>query len=160
MAAAPLIPILLAVGTAISVAGTVVSGVQQKQASDYNAKLAGYQARQAQEAAAVEEQRVREETRRRIGSAQAGFAKGGVTFEGTPLELLSDMQTQGELDALLTRQKGRMAAYGYNAERKLSQMEGNRYMTNSLFSAGSTILSSGYNYFKDDLAGSQATQVS
>ncbi len=97
-------------GAALAIAGTVVSALGQYQAG--KAQEAAYKYNAAADLAASQAQasQVEQETKRRLGAANAAFAAGGVTPEGSPTAVASDLATQGELAKQLTLYRGQTAA--------------------------------------------------
>jgi hypothetical protein len=131
---------------------------QQAEIYEYNAVLSEQQAERDAEAA--------EERKQKLLSAQAArYGKAGLMLEGTPLEVMSisameadkDIESilyEGSLEAWNWRTRGeaseRSAAAGeisgvnladtYRAEAALNTMKGQSAKSQSLFQAGSTIL--------------------
>lgn len=102
--------------TAIAIAGTVASigasiagGVQQQAAAKANAKA-------ATQAAAFDELRQRERAQKLLAQQRVGYAKGGVTLEGTPTEVLADTAADAEIDALAIRWGGASRAAAFKAQ--------------------------------------------
>ena len=146
--------IAMVAGTVTGVTGTIISAVGQSQAADYNAKVARQNAIYAEQAgqqqrqiAAENERRQRLRTEKLLGAQRAGYGKAGVTMEGSPLEVMGETATQGELDALNIRYGGEVGAYNANvqASRYRSQasfydFESGRTMATGMIGAGTTLL--------------------
>lgn len=99
-----------AVGTGISVASSLAMADQQRAVAKANAKA-------ATQRAAIEEQRLREDRRRKLATARAKYGASGVSMTGSPLDVMADQFATAEQDALLVR-------YGGAAEAGRSLMEG------------------------------------
>ena len=141
-------------GLVVGAAGTVISAVGQSQAADYNAQVARQNAMYAEQAgqqqrqiAAENERRQRLRTTKLLGAQRAGYAKAGVTMEGSPLEIMSETASQGELDALNIRYGGEVGAYNarvqgsrYRSQAGFYDFESGRTMTTGMIGAGSTLL--------------------
>jgi hypothetical protein len=104
------------------------AAIAQAQAAQYNAQVeknnadfrqqaADAQTKQSQEQA----NRIRQERDRILGLQRSQYAAGGVTPEGSPLAVLADTFTQGELAAVDEKQKAyefsRQQSYLSNLER-------------------------------------------
>ncbi len=123
--------VLLAAGIGIQVAGTLQAGREaeaqgKSQAAwdEYNAKLAERQAVETQEAAAEEERKLRKGGARLKARQRVGFAKAGVTFEGSPMAVLEETASELELDALQIRRGGQVGAQELKASAVLSRLKG------------------------------------
>ena len=90
----------------------------------YNAQLAEKEARQAQEAAMYEETKLRKGGERLKARQRALYTKAGVTFEGSPLDVMERTASELEMDALLIRRGGVLGYQRYTAEAALSRMAG------------------------------------
>jgi hypothetical protein len=95
MAVAAIIPIAMmamtAATTAMGAMGAMAAGNAQQSAANYNAAM-------AMQAGTANAARQEQENRRKIAEARAAYGAAGVDEQGTPLEVLSDLATQGELD--------------------------------------------------------------
>ena len=87
----------------------------QASVADNNATIAGYQAADALARGQIAEQKQRTSTAVRKGSQRASFAARGIALdEGSPLNILSDTDYYGELDALTIRDNAAREAWGDN----------------------------------------------
>lgn len=130
MPPAAIIP-LMATGIGLQVAGQVQAGREAKafgesQAAlrEYNAQLAEREAIEAREAAAFEERKFRKGGERLKARQRLGFAKAGVTFEGSPLEVMEQTAIELETDALMIRRGGQLGARRLTAEAQLQRFAG------------------------------------
>ena len=98
--------IAMAAGTAASAWGSIQGGRIQEATARMNARMEAQRAQEEQRAAALDEYRHRRETRRILSTQKSLFLKGGVTMEGTPLDVIAETAGQAELDALMIRQYG------------------------------------------------------
>lgn len=116
--------ILTGLGTAFGAVSSIQQGkaqsaMYQAQANtaDQNAKISEKQAEISAQNGADEEQRVRNRTAAIAGSQKAAFSASGLdTAQGSPLDVLTDTNTQGNLDALSTRTNAANQTWGYQAE--------------------------------------------
>jgi hypothetical protein len=100
--------------------GVLEEGMASYEAGKYNAATSRTQG-------IVEENRRRTAGKKEISKTRTGVAKSGVTFEGTPLNVLVESAANVEIDALNARwsgeQRARMEEYkGYSAY-KASQLK-------------------------------------
>lgn len=79
-----------AVGTGLSIAGSLQQADAEK------------------DAASAEAQQIKRDRMRRIGAARAKFGAAGVRIEGTPLDVLGDLAAEAELDRQLALYGGRL----------------------------------------------------
>lgn len=89
----------------------------QAQAAEQNAKTASKQAEISAQAGAQEEQRVRNRTAQLAGQQKAGLSASGLDIStGSPLYILTETSTQGNIDALATRRNAAQQTWGYQSE--------------------------------------------
>lgn len=107
-------------------AGKAAQAQAESQAAlrEYNAQLAEREAVEAQEAAAYEEQKFRKGGERLKARQRARYAKAGVTFEGTPLDVMEQTASELEMDALMIRRGGQVGARRLTAEAQLQRFAG------------------------------------
>jgi hypothetical protein len=123
--------VLMAVGLGVGVAGTLQAGREAEAAGksqaawdEYNAKLAEREAVETQEAAAVEERKLRKGGARLKAKQRVGFAQAGVTFEDSPMAFLEQTASEIELGALEIRRGGQVGAQQLKASAVLSRLKG------------------------------------
>lgn len=131
---------IAAAGTIAGVAGSVVSGIssyqqgkQQQAMYNYQAEVEKQNAKIAQDNAALERQQGIEESRlqrmktaKTIGAQQAAMAANGIDVtQGTPLDIIQDTATIGELDALQTRYNYESKAINYEQQAANFQNQSN-----------------------------------
>lgn len=123
--------------TVMGAAGAIQQGKAAQASANYNAKVADMnakiaerQARDAVERGQQEEQQQRMKTSQVIGQQRAALAANGVDLAfGSPLDVLVDTATMGELDALTIR------ANTYREERDIRQQGLNSTAQASAFRA-------------------------
>lgn len=106
-------------GTGLEAKGVLEEGLASYQAGQYNAAASRTQG-------VIEENRRRTIGQKEISKTRTGVAKSGITFEGTPLNVLVESAANVEIDALNARwsgeQRAKMEEYkGYSAY-KASQL--------------------------------------
>lgn len=124
-------------GTVLSVGGTVLGGVAANNAA--KAEAAQLKAQGKTEFAAS--QRVAEAERRKkdrvISRARAvGAASGG----GQDLNLIGDLEEEGEYNALTAEWEGKERQKGRNAQAAAARYEGKQTLFASFLKAGNTLL--------------------
>lgn len=149
---AGLAPIL---GTAFSVAGSLVSGFSAMSAANYQAKVAAMNAQIAEDNAkravtrsAVEAQDQDALTRAMLGEQEAIQSASGVSLASRSSVLTRKAAAElGRRDALNVRQAGELEAYGYRtdamnmrAQGALAKMEGRNALLGSFLGAGASLV--------------------
>ena len=127
-------------GTAMSVYSQVEQGKSQNEWSQYNAAVAERDAVAAQQSAEYDASQKRKETEKLLGRQRALYGKAGVTLEGSPLLLMEETASQGELDALMIEREGKLKAGNYQSEAALSRMKGSSAQKAGYYGAGSSLL--------------------
>ena len=119
MAPAVAIPIIMAAAAATASAiGSIQSGNAQAAVASYNAKDEEQRAAQAQNQAAVQATLDDQKTRRVVGEQAAAYGAASVDSTGTPLMVMMDQTTQGEMQRQLDLYRG-----ATNAQSDLQQAQ-------------------------------------
>lgn len=92
------VPVAAVLGGLVSAASALTSAQAQSSQLRAQARFAERQADLARETGAVEAKRQRRVGERAFGRQIANFAKGGVSLDGSPETVLSNIQTENELD--------------------------------------------------------------
>jgi len=122
----------MAAGTVVSAAGAIQSSQAQAAAIEYRGEMTRRQAEYAEE-------RQRERTKSLLSSQRTGYAKAGVSIEGTPLEVMTQTAEDAELDALAIRYGGQTAQQSARFEAGSVRTAGKyRAVSNLLTGAGQT----------------------
>lgn len=161
-----------ALSGAVGVYGALKTAQAQKNSANYNAAVANINATQAErnrelasEQGMAEQAIQQRKTRAEVGAIRANQAASGVDVNsGSALDVRSSAAELGELDAISVRQKGTLAAYGYDTQKtgfqdeasldtqeaKSASEAGNINAATSLLGSVSTGAS---NYYKYQLQG-------
>ena len=138
--------------------GAIQQGQSQAKAARYNAQVADMNARMADRAAkdalergALEEQKQRQKTAQLMGQQTAAMAANGVDIGfGSPLDLLVDTATLGELDALTIRTSAyreerdiRQQGANYRGQAAMNRAQASSASTGSFLGAMGTFLGGG-----------------
>lgn len=138
---------LAATAATVAVAGTVLSaysqyeqGQSQKEWSEYNAAIAERDAAASRQTAEYEATEKRKETQRLLGRQRALYGKAGVTLEGSPLLMMEETASEGEIDALMIEREGKLRSQHYRSEAALSKQKGRAAARAGYWGAGTTLL--------------------
>lgn len=131
---------LIAGGAVLGGAGAIYGGYKQKQALDYNAKLANQAAEQAKVKAAYDEAAHRENVAKFISSQKADYGKSGVEMSGSPLLVINDTIAKSELDALAIRYGGEIESAQLRSKGAGLRAEGQTARTMGFLGGGSSLL--------------------
>lgn len=156
------LPIALAVGSLVaSAGGSIMQGVSQSQAANYQAQvarnnqvIAQQNAKLAIQEGGVQEQAQREKTSQLIGGEIAQEAASGVSpNSGLALNVRSSAAETGELDALTIRYNSQLAArnaeisgMNYGAQAGLYSSQANWASMNSILGGASSVSSKWLQY--------------
>jgi len=137
---AAMVPYFSAAGSVASAVGSIAQGNQQKSMANYNAQVAEQQAAQTREAVKFEEQRLRSQNEKLRSAQKAGYAKAGVTQEGSPLLVGAETEADAELDALALRYSGSVAEARARSQAGIDRMRGKAAQTAGYIGAGASLL--------------------
>lgn len=145
-------------GTAVQAVGQIQAGRDAQQAANYNAKVLEQNAKQTVLNANTEATMRKRQLMKERSSAVAAYGASGVQINnGSPMAVLSDLATEAELDAALTRYQGEQQAKGLNSEAAMQRREGKIAKRNAITGAMGTLLSGASQaYGSFGRAGSQA----
>lgn len=141
MAAAPILPILAGVSTAVSAVGAIKQGRAESRAATYNAQVAEQDAVIARQQAQQEAAQIDRENRMRQGAITAKAGAAGVGMSGSVLDVLGDVVAQGELERQNAIYQGELSARGSNQTATMERKRAKTAKTASYFKAGETLLS-------------------
>jgi hypothetical protein len=150
-------PIAAIIGTAVSVGGGLMAanaqvqqGRQMQQAENYNAAVARQTAEATRVAGQFEVDKQRRENARFLGTQRARMAASGVTFSGSPLDVMSDTIADMDMDIAAMRYSTDIGISRANSQANYNDFLGKSYAkqggiagNESLFKAGTTLLTSG-----------------
>lgn len=130
------------VGAAVSAYGIYQSGQAQKEASEYNAKLAENEALAKEQQIRSETERMRKEKEKATAAQRASYAKSGaVITEGTPLLTMAEEAGLMELDILQMQRSGKMGVESSLSQASMSRFEGAAAARSATSQAAGTLLS-------------------
>ncbi len=138
MAAAPLI--FAAISTVVSVVGALRQGKSEQASHNYNADLADRDAKIVRQQAIGESERISRENYLRRGKIIAAIGGAGIKQEGSAIDVLGDVVSQGELDKQNAIYAGELRSLGYTDTAYLERRRGEEAVTASRYKAGSALL--------------------
>lgn len=142
MAAA--VPFIIGASAVVSAIGAIQQGKAAKDAANYNAAIAEQNAAISRSNAAAEAGQIDRENYLRLGAIRAAQGHtGGVSGEGSVLDVLGDVAAQGELEKQQALYQGELAARGYSNTAALDRFSGKAAQRASYFKAGSELLAGG-----------------
>ncbi len=128
-------------GAGLQAYGQIEEGRAAKEAGEWNAAMAEYDAAYAKQKAALDELRLRQEGKRTIGSARAiAGASGFATESKTDQDLILDMRRNIEMDAAIIRYQGDVNAWSSMQEAEISRYQGKAAQRAGYIRAGGTML--------------------
>jgi hypothetical protein len=140
-------PYLMMAAAGASAAGAVAQGVSQMNADRYNSQVASNEANAVESATASQATQEATQTKRQIGASLADAGASGVDpSSGSPLAVMSDTATQGELNRQLTIWQGGIQGSSLRQQGLLDKFQGNQALQGGIASAAGTLLSAGAIY--------------
>lgn len=136
-----------AYGTLEAGAQAEKAGKEQKRMADFNADLAVRDAAQKLDVASAEESRHRKAGAAFKAEQRAGYAKAGVTLEGTPMDFLEETAIRLEGDALNIRQAGYVGYQDSMMEAQLQRWAGRTALARGRNQRRASYISAGGNAY-------------
>lgn len=139
--------IIAATGLAVAAAGVGVSVIGQreqskaaKKAAEFNAAVERNNSIIAQQEGQFAADRIRKRNRLLLSRQRASYAKGGVTLDATPEDVITDSAIEGELDALAALYTGDVRATSAQARSELASARADAIGSSIPYNTASTIL--------------------
>src|SRR5579883_2162187 len=133
----------LGIGEIAAIAAAGVAAVGSI-AAKYNAEVEQQRAQEAEQQAEAQAAIDKQNTARKMGQAEAAYGASGVDpNSGSPLNVMSDLATQGELTRQLTLYQGKIGAIADLQQGALDKLQGQNALTSGIVGAGSTLLTAG-----------------
>ena len=129
-----------AIGTGVSVVGSVMQGKREAEAAKAQAKLSSFQADAEIKRGDREEEVMRQEAARLVGQQRAAYAAAGVRLTGSPLLVMAQTIQDSEKDISLLQEETDARALSYRMQSRIFEDTATSAKTSSYFKAGSTIL--------------------
>jgi hypothetical protein len=128
-------------GAAASAAGSIYSGMAQSAAYKAQAKAKAYEAQGEREAGAFASARQGERNDRLTGQQVTAAARSGSDLFGTPLSVIGDARTEGELDKMAIRYNSTFRSNLSLYESKVAKMNASTAKTGGYIGAIAPALS-------------------
>lgn len=129
------------IGLGISLAGSVVSGIQANQTAEAEARAYERQAINETMASAYEKSRERHRQELQQAEARAQVGASGVALEGSPTEALVANAREGELDIQAINWNSRLRQNQLNDQAAISRWRGKQEMAGSFINGGAQLVS-------------------
>lgn len=129
------------IGTIVSAAGSIVSGVQQQQMANAQAKAYEQQALADAQASAFEQRQERKQQELAAANARAQVGASGVALQGSPTEVLAANAREGELNLSAIRYGSQIRQNNLRTQAEISRFSGKQAMTAGIINAGSGLVS-------------------
>jgi len=138
LAALPFAKIFAIGGTAVNIAGTLISGISANRAAQEEAEDLRFQAQIKKEESDIEAERLKTKHKKFLARQSLMFVKSGVTLAGSPLRVLEETRTEAEKEVSAVRRVGQ--AQFDLGQRKAARVSkaGRSAFIGSLFGAAST----------------------
>jgi hypothetical protein len=131
----------LAIASAVfSTVGAVQRGRAESGASNYNAKIAEQNAAIVRQQSLENMRQRRIEGRKEAGAARAAYGASGVTLSGSPIEAIQDSIFTTEMDAFNIEYEGRLQDISYQNEAKLMRYQAKNQRTQGYLNAAGGLL--------------------
>ena len=142
MPAAAAVPaIVMAVGATVSAGAAVYSGIQQKKAADYNAKMSEQNAKAIDVQTREAIRRQREQNRAILSAQRASALTSGVAETGSTLLVAMENARNLERNVTDIATQGNAQRYAAMNQATLSRFQGNAAMTSGILEGTGTLLS-------------------
>ena len=141
MTAAAIPAIVMAAGATVSAGAAVYSGVQQKRAADYNAKMSEQNAKAIDVQTREAIRRQREQNRAILSAQRASALTSGVAETGSTLLVAMENARNLERNVTDIATQGNAQRYAAMNQATLSRFQGNAAMTSGILEGTGTLLS-------------------
>lgn len=135
-------------GALVSGTTSILSGMSQQEAAEYNAEMKRRAATDELNRAANEAGERRDKVRILKSQQVTGAAASGIeTNSGSALQILTETAGMGEVDALRVVNNAQRRAYGLNAEAEQDIYQGRAAMRTGVMNAGASLLNGASNAY-------------
>ncbi len=122
---------------------SIISADQAKKAGQFNQQMAEIQAKIYKTSADFEISRIRASADLLFKSQEATYVRSGVTFAGSPAEVMMQSYANKEIDALVTRWNANYMAGQANLQGRMAYMEGKDEARRQYASIPATLINAG-----------------
>lgn len=118
--------VLPVLGTAIKARGQIFAAKGEAETQRYNATIARQEAAITATKKRIETKRLRKRKEAFTSTQKALFSKAGVLFEGSPLEVIQDSQSEMEFDILVNKYNRDVERNRFLSEARFREIEAER----------------------------------
>lgn len=126
--------------SALSALGAIRQGIAAQQAADFDAEQLRLQAERDRQIFRQQSEDLADREARKRATLRARAAGSGITLEGTPLAVLSDLAGEAEFQRLRVLAAGETAANRAEGQASLRRFQGRQARTSGFAKAGTTLL--------------------
>lgn len=126
---------------AMAATQTAIQASNQAKMARYNAAVADQNATAAQRQAEADAARREGLVQKQLAKRRTAVLSGGVSLEGSPLDLLEDLAMEGRLDVLNIRQRGLVEARQFSIASSKSRFEADAATTLGVLGVGQQLTS-------------------
>lgn len=146
------IPYLVIAAAGVAAVGAIQQGQAARAASKYNTVVQTQNAQLARAEALTLSQQQDRQNYLRLGAINAAAGKsGGSASEGSVLDVIGDVASQGELQKQQIRLGGELKARDFTNTAMLDDARGRQAQRSSYFQAGGDLLAGGSSYYSNSL---------
>ena len=149
MTAAAIPAVIMAAGATVSAGAAVYSGIQQKKAADYNAKMSEQNAKAIDVQTREAIRRQRAQNRAILSAQRASALTSGVAETGSTLLVAMENARNLERNVTDIATQGNAQRYAAMNQATLSRFQGNAAMTSGILEGTGTLLSGAGQAYKD-----------
>jgi hypothetical protein len=132
-----------AISSVGSMFNSIIAASQAKRAGEFNQQMIEIQAKIYKTSADFEISRMRAKADELYKSQEATYIKSGVTFEGSPAEVMMQSYAQREVDALVTRWNANYMAGQANLQGRMAYLECKTEANKQYASIPATLINAG-----------------
>jgi len=141
MTGAEVAAVAAVMAAAMAAAQTSIQANNQAKMARYNATIAEQNAIAAQRQAEADAARQDRLVQKQLAKRRTAYLSGGVSLEGSPLDLLEDLAMEGRLDVLNIRQRGLAEARQFSIVSSKSRFEADAAIKLGALGAGQQLAS-------------------
>jgi len=130
----------MAAGVAVAAVGAGISAFQGAEEAGARKRIARQNAFLARQNAAIQEDRFRRQTRKRMGQARANVGASGILLEGSVLEAFTDSAVEEELAALSIKFGGDINVEGFKNEERAARRSGRNAVIGGITGVASEVI--------------------
>jgi len=139
-----------AIGVVSDLFGQIMAGREAKSIGKFNQQMTEIQSRIYQTSADFEVARMRSRADELFKAQEATYIKSGVTFEGSPAEVMMKSYAESELDILVTQWKAKYMIGQEQLQGRMARMEGYAEANRRYAAIPATLINAGTKAYKDN----------